>query len=364
MKLAIYAISKNEEKNVDAFMDSCGDIPVYVLDHSIDGTAEKLRARGAHVDTTPIDPFRFDEAKNFALSLVPDDVQWVINLDLDERLSTCPGAILHSLNEIDKHSTLVRHFYKPDHEIDRLRHECRLHHRHAYRWNLPIHERLEFVGGVAGRRFQFNEEKIAVIDKILITQYPSRERKHTWSDRLLAAVKEYPNEPRLRMLCGRDLYFDGRYKESLEHLIAFLALPRTDDFDRSYVHSLASKCYGKLGDGKSECNHQHMAVGCCLDNPRRESYVELAHGSMKRGHYHLCLMDAERSLTITEGQYAPHNDPGAWTFKPYELKSIALYNIGGRISEAIDAAEKALSLATGDDAKRISENLKIMKESL
>lgn len=348
MKLAIYAISKNEEQNVEAFMDSCRGFPVYVLDHSTDNTATMLRNRGALVDTTPIDPFRFDDAKNFAMRLIPIGCDWVLNLDLDERLHE---NIHEVMNKIDD-TTIVRHLYKPDHEIDRLRHECRLHQHLCYEWRLPIHEYLHCM---------WSREKIQIIDELLITQHPSRERKHTWSHRLLAAVAQYPNEPRMRMLCGRDLYFDGRYEEALENLIAFTKLSSVNAFDLSYVHSLIAKCWAKQGDyGQELWNLEKSAKQSCCE--RREAYVELAHAYMQRGQYRGCLFNARKAMTIKDGRYAPHNDPGAWSFKPHELMGIAYYNFWNCIKRAISHTEEALRSASGDDAKRISENLTIMRE--
>ncbi len=352
MKIAIYAISKNEIKHVDRFMDSIPKgVPVFVLDHSTDGTTERLRARGAVVDTTPllVKPFRFDGGKNAALSLVPKDFDWVLNVDLDEVVS--PNALdIFSLIEPD--ATLVRHLYRPDGATDRIRHECRLHRRDAYKWKLPIHERLHCVY-VTG-------EKIQAIDDLLLTQFPDRDRRHTWCDRLLAAVKDYPNEPRLRMLCGRDLFFDGRYHEALEQFGVFLKLSRANPFDESFVLSMEAKCYKKLGKKKDEIESLIDSVTVAQ---RRESFVDLAHAYMLRGRYLDSLHWCNKALEITEGRYAPENDPGAWSFKPLEIKSHALYNLG-TFDAAELACEQALALATGEDARRIEKNLLTMRTPL
>ena len=57
-KVCVYAISKNEEKFVDRFMDSVKDADkVFVLDTgSTDRTVEKLKKRGAIVETRIISP--------------------------------------------------------------------------------------------------------------------------------------------------------------------------------------------------------------------------------------------------------------------------------------------------------------------
>ncbi len=358
MKIAIYAISKNEEKNVDRFMDSVGDIPVYVLDHSTDGTAEKLRARGAIVYTTPIDNFTFEKGKNFALKLVPDGVRWCLNIDLDEQLNMSREHLEFCLEERKgDEPTIIRHLYKPDHEIDRLRHECRLHVRYGYQWELPIHERLVWTE-------TDRKEKYGAIDELLLTQYPSRNRKHTWSARLIDAVKKYPQEKRLQMFCGRDLFFDGDYEQALGHFLAFLDLNRhkQDQYDAAYVHRMIAKCYNKIDRQEKSIEHFRISADCAKV---RESYVDLAHAYMQRGQYGECLEWARKALKITEGEYAPHSDPGAWSFKPHELIGIALYNLGGKIKDALRHSDLARTKAvTDEDVKRISENITVMRSFL
>ncbi len=361
--IAIYAISKNEIENVDLFMDSCGDIPVYVLDHSTDGTAEKLRARGAHVDTTPMPDFRFDHAKNFALNLVPDEYIWVLKVDLDERVS----PEIHSI-QLDPDATLVRHLYCPDAASKRVRHDCFLHKRSEYRWKYPVHECLEFknsmpspmknsFGELIGGGLIRSAEKIQVVDKILLTQHPSKSRKHTWTDRLLKAVCEYPDSTRMRMLCGRDLFFDNRIDDAAEQFMAYLHLDPTS-FDSAYVLSMLSKCMNKIGNSKQALSYLEFACDKC--SPRRESFIDLAHHYMWIKEYKKCVDAARTALTIEQGMFAPHWDPDCWTFKPHELLMHGYYNLE-MFRSAISAGEKALSLAAGDDAKRISNNLEVIR---
>ncbi len=372
MKLAIYAIAKNEAENADRFMDSIeraglrlGGLPVYALVHSTDGTDKILRKRGAHVDTTPMPNFEFDKGKNAALDLVPSDVQFVINVDLDERLDP---RFFDIISQLRPDTTALHHLYRPDGEIDRVRHECRVHARHAYRWKFPIHECLEYIGqrGIQfdyskkpGERLRFSkdEEKIQVVSEVLMTQWPCKTRRHTWCDRLLKAVEKFPNEPRMRMLCGRDLYFESRFHEALEQFNEYIILKKKNielpPFDLSYVYTMCAKCHKKLGNKNIEMDALREA---CNAYSRRESHVELAHACMVRGLYKECLDAANAALRVKEGEFSAHYDPGAWSFKPYELIMIALYNLGEYEASEIPG-EIALSLAKGDDKKRIQANL-------
>ena len=73
LKIAVYAICKNESKFVDRFMDSVSEADgVYILDTgSEDNTVELFNARGAIVHKKVYDNFEFDVARNDALSYVP-----------------------------------------------------------------------------------------------------------------------------------------------------------------------------------------------------------------------------------------------------------------------------------------------------
>ncbi len=351
MKIAVYAVSKNESKNVNAFMDSVDAIglPVYVLDHSTDGTAEMLRKRGAIVDTTPMDPFWFDAGKNHALSLVPDHFDWVINADLDERFNP---VLKDALSLIDEDATRLRYLYQPDNDIKRVRFDLRIHRRVGYKFCWPIHEYLmpepDFV------------EKVQDIDDVLITQYPDRARKHTWVGKLAKAVDSFPEDSRLRMLYGRDLYFDGSFVTSLKEFEKFVSMDVLP-FDRSYAYTMMARCHKKFGDAKRELANLINAVKECR---RKESCVELAHAYMLRGKYAEALGTAQMAFEIYEGQYSPHSDPGAWTFKPYEIAMISAYNLG-MIELAKNIGEKALSHACEvEDVTRIKANLDQIKETV
>ena len=85
-KVYVYAISKNEGKFVDRWMDSISEADaVYVLDTgSTDDTVKKLKKRGAIVKEKIINPWRFDVARNESLKLVPEDADICICMDIDE----------------------------------------------------------------------------------------------------------------------------------------------------------------------------------------------------------------------------------------------------------------------------------------
>ena len=86
MKISVYAISKNESKFVDRWMDSMSEAnEIVVLDTgSEDDTVEKLIRRGAIVKSEIINPWRFDVARNRSMELVSADADICVCTDLDD----------------------------------------------------------------------------------------------------------------------------------------------------------------------------------------------------------------------------------------------------------------------------------------
>ena len=87
VKIAVYAISKNEEKFVERWVKSMDEADeIYVADTgSTDNTVELLKQKGIIVNSINIEPWRFDDARNKSLEFVRDFllsiIQEVANID-------------------------------------------------------------------------------------------------------------------------------------------------------------------------------------------------------------------------------------------------------------------------------------------
>ena len=91
MKIAVYAISKNEAHFVKRFCASAKDADLIVIADtgSTDDTVQLAMNAGARVFEICVKPWRFDKARDAALALLPPDIDICISLDLDEVLE--PG---------------------------------------------------------------------------------------------------------------------------------------------------------------------------------------------------------------------------------------------------------------------------------
>ena len=88
LKICVYAISKNEEKFVQRWVDSMNEADaIYVLDTgSTDNTINLLKNNNVIVKKEIINPWRFDVARNKSLEMIPDDFDICVCTDLDEVL--------------------------------------------------------------------------------------------------------------------------------------------------------------------------------------------------------------------------------------------------------------------------------------
>lgn len=345
MNIAAYAITKNIAPFAQQWMDALNNakLPVYVLDHSTDGTADILKKNGAWVSTWPIKPWSFDRGKNFAAAMPPlEDFKMVLNVDGDEIVQPC---IKDLITQIKPETTRVRHLYQPDNKSPRLREDYRIHNRH-YEWHLPIHEILR----------PRCAEVIQNIPQNILVQHPDPKRKHTWTAMLEKAVQEYPTESRLAMMAGRDFYFDKKYKSSLVQFERFVTMADASSFDRSYAYGMIAKCCEKL----KKNDEAFVALTKAAKEPqaRREAQIELAHWYLKNNLNEKAMAYASQALSIQYGEYAAHYDPGAWTFKPFEILMLASFELR-QYAAARDYGIRAVSCVTKpQDRARIQGNLR------
>lgn len=88
MKIGVYTIAKNEEHFVERWANSAKEADYrFILDTgSTDNTVARATALGVDVAVSSISPWRFDDARNTALALLPADIDICIALDMDEIL--------------------------------------------------------------------------------------------------------------------------------------------------------------------------------------------------------------------------------------------------------------------------------------
>ena len=91
MKVAVYTIALNEAAHAERWANSAVDADYRIVADtgSTDDTVERLTRAGVTVHRIAIRPWRFDDARNAAMALIPDDVDVCCSMDMDRWLA--PG---------------------------------------------------------------------------------------------------------------------------------------------------------------------------------------------------------------------------------------------------------------------------------
>ena len=168
MKICVYAISKNESKFVDRWVDSMSEADdIYVLDTgSTDDTVEKLKKRDVKVSEEIITPWRFDVARNKSLNLLPDDVDICVCTDLDEVFNK--GWRKELEKNWTQETTRLSYIYNWSLDSDNKPivtfYLNKIHTRNDYKWTHSVHEVLTYIGK--------NIERETTVDEVTLNHYP------------------------------------------------------------------------------------------------------------------------------------------------------------------------------------------------
>jgi hypothetical protein len=344
MKVAVYTIALNEAALVDRYMDSVQEADVVAITDtgSTDGTVERLRARGAIVHEVRIRPWRFDDARNVSLALLPGDVDVCVVVDLDEVL---PGGWRKLLERDWGDATRGRYLYVFSHRSDggadlSYWHD-RVHSRHGYRWVYACHEHL-----VADRI----EERYTTLP-FEMHQYAdrSKSREH-YLELLEVNAAENPHVARAAHYLGREYVYRERWVDALRELERHVAMPESVwRPERAASLRLMAQCHTALGDPDQALDALRRATSEAPES--REAWVALAQGEHDRRQWLGCFDAAKRALAITEPSPDYFNERWAWGARADDLAGVAAWWLG-RSAEALEHAERAAAADPADERLR------------
>lgn len=356
-KVCVYAICKNESQFVDRWMDSMSEADLVVVTDtgSTDDTVEKLKNRGAVVYTEIVSPWRFDKARNLSLSHVPDDVDICVCTDLDEVL--LPGWRDKLEAQWKDTATMGKYLYnwslKPDGTPDVQFTYFKAHTKKDYVWAYPVHECLKYIG---------NDRPVEVfIEGMVLNHYPDPAKSRSnYLPLLEMGVQESPLDDRMNYYLGREYFFASRWQDCIDVQKRYLTLPTaTWEEERCAAMRLIARCYNYLENKEQSRIWFFRAIGECPN--MRDPYVEFAHAAYGWKEWLLCLSMAEQALAITQKSRTYVNTGRAWDHTPYDLASIACWNLG-LYEKAAEYARQAIKITPND--ARLQGNLRLMESKL
>lgn len=330
MKIAVYAISKNEEQFVERFCKSASgaDLILIADTGSTDKTIKLAKKHGAVVHNIAITPWRFDKARDAALALIPRDIDICISLDLDEELQ---DGWREEIERVWKDDT-TRLRYKFDWGQGIAFFYEKIHHRHGYHWHHPCHEYP-----VADARIK---EIWAHTDMLLVIHKPDPTKSRgQYLDLLKLAVTEDPRCPRNAFYYARELTFYNKWLDAIVALNKYLDMPEAVWInERCYAMRLLGKCYDHLNQDGRE-----WLTKACNEAPNtREPWTELAQSCYLKMDWQGCYNAAMRALQVKNKEEVYTMNPDVWGALPHDLAAIAAYQLGLK-NDAIEQGKLALS---------------------
>jgi len=318
MKIAVYAISKNEAHFVERFCASAKDADYILIADtgSTDGTGDVATLNGAVVHDISISPWRFDTARNVALALLPPDIDVCISLDLDEILQ--PGWREEIERVWTEGTTRLRYMFDWGCGIQFFYEK--IHARKGYLWHHPCHEYPVPDGRIA--------EVWAQTDFLIAVHKPDPTKSRgQYMDLLELSVREDPQCPRNAFYYARELSFNARWQESIDACKAYLALPRATWMnERCYAYRVMGRCYSELGQPREAEKAFHAAAGEAPNT--REPWCELAMLAFRESRWEECFAFSMRALRIKDRMKVYTCDPVVWGSQAHDLASIAAWHLG------------------------------------
>jgi tetratricopeptide (TPR) repeat protein len=352
LKIAVYAISKNEAHFVERFCQSAKEADLILIADtgSTDGLPDEARKHGAVVHDICITPWRFDLARNAAMALIPRDIDVCISLDIDEVLQ--PGW-REEIERVWKKGETTRLRYMFDWGSGIAFYYEKIHARHGYMWHHPCHEYPIPDGRIT--------EVWSQTDMLLAVHKPDPTKSRgQYMGLLELSVKEDPNCPRNAFYYARELSFHGRWQESIAACEKYLKMPNaTWPNERCYAYRVMGRCYNELSDPSNAEKSFQMAASEAPNT--REPWCELA-GLMYRQHrWEECFAYSMRALRITDRAMVYTCDPDVWGHQPHDYASIAAWNLGLK-DIALQQAQLALEKTPSD--RRLAANLEFIEREI
>lgn len=345
MKVYVYSIAKNEEKHVERWYNSTKEATGHILvdTGSTDKTIEIAKSLGITVHQIHISPWRFDDARNAALALVPKDADYCVAMDLDEIM--LPGWH-QKLRKAHKEG-IDRPEYRfitawdengnPVTEFNGFR----IHRRERMRWTYPIHEVLECYEGTETRKvYNFESHHL-----------PDHDKPRNYMALLQKAAETNPDSRNLYYL-GREYFGHKMLPEAQKTFEKYLEISQFPA-EKSFTMRMMAKCQPEL--------EEEWLMRAMEEFPSRESILALAHYYYRKQQWAECNLVSKRALKVTEKRPEFLSEAWAWSHMAHDLAAVSAWNLG-LFDEALEYGKQAVKISPDDE--RLQANLKLYKEKL
>lgn len=354
-KITVYAITKNESKNVLGWYDSMKEADeIIVLDTGSDDDTVKLLKKCSKVIVyqQKITPWRFDDARNISLSYVSKDTDICVCTDLDERFEKGWRKLLESSWQED--TTRAKYLYNwsfdKNGQPGTTFYLNKIHNRSNYSWYHPVHEVL-----VTNKK-----ENEILIPNLVLNHYPDQQKaRSSYLPLLELSVAEDPEDDRNVHYLGREYMYYGYYDKAINMLHKHLNLKRaTWKPERAASMRYIAYCYSMINYYDEAIMWYKKAINEAPD--LREPYFDLGHLYFKINDYDNSSIYLKKALKIKDKTLIYINEEKAWNGYIYDILSISCYYTK-HYKDAIKYAKIALTY--DKDNERIKENLGLFNKT-
>ncbi|NBV47256.1 MAG: hypothetical protein EBR86_16875 [Planctomycetia bacterium] len=337
LRIAVYALAKNEAANVARWAASCTDADVRVVTDtgSTDGTPERLMESGVDVRHGAVVPWRWDDAHTLSLNHVPANVDVCVRLDLDEVL--VPGWREAIESHWKNGVSALHHGYEWEPGV--VMSQERVHARAGYHWRQATHEGLvrwdgqpDTRGGIVGKDGR---------PLVLIRQHRQERKPHSTDlDLCQRAVDEAPHDARARWYLAREHLIRNDPARAREEFRRYLDTPGGSSHERAN----AMRRMAALDEPMAALGWLLRAAAEAPHEP--EPWVDLAHTALVRHRPQEALAFARRAAACDPTRQNHASDERAYGPLPHQIAAEAAV-LCGLWPEAVQHARRALELAPG-----------------
>lgn len=346
MKVAVYTIALNEAAHVERWVSSAADADyrIVVDTGSTDGTVEKLTAAGVTVHRIGVRPWRFDDARNAAMALIPADVDVCCSMDMDRFLEAGWRPKLEEAWTSETTALFCQTVYRSSVDDPKPLRNWRtknFHHRWGYRFKRPVHEALVFTG---------EKEVTTTRDDIVMfeVQDLSKPTRSNYLPLMELAHQEDPEDGQICFWLGRDLMWANLPERAVQMLQRYLELPAStwgeerSEAMRYIARMLPDRRMYWLDKARNEAPH------------RREIWLDLAEEFHGREDWLNLFWACTNGMEKTRRTGSYLDDAGCWGFRLFDLAAIAAWRIDA-MERAVEWGQKALDLDPANE--RLGTNL-------
>ena len=354
-KISVYAITKNESKNVLEWYNSMKEADeIVVLDTgSTDNTVELLKqCPKIIVYEQKITPWRFDVARNISLSYGSKDTNICVCTDLDERFEKGWRKLLEDNWQEDatRAKYLFNWNFDENGQPGTTFYLNKIHTRFNYLWHHPVHEVL----------ITDKKENEILIPNLVLNHFADNEKpRSSYLPLLELSVKEDPEDDRNMHYLGREYMYYGFFAKAIATFHQHLILKRaTWKPERCASMRYMAYSYAKQNYFEEAIMWYKNAINESPD--LREPYFDLGHLYYKLNDYPLSYKYLKKALQIKDKSLIYINEEKAWNGYIYDILSISSYYTK-HYKEALKYAKIALTY--DKDSERLKENIKIFNKT-